>query len=48
MIYDYTFKDRKGNEVSMQDYIDRDGNIVRRFEPTANMDKVKNAICDIL
>jgi glutathione peroxidase len=28
--------------------IDREGNIVRRFEPTADMDKVKKAICDIL
>ncbi len=28
--------------------IDREGNIVRRFEPTANMDKVKKEICDIL
>lgn len=28
--------------------IDRDGNIVKKFEPTASLDKVKAAICDIL
>ncbi len=28
--------------------IDREGNIVKRFEPTASLEKVKNAICDIL
>lgn len=28
--------------------IDRNGNIVKRFEPTASLEKVKAAICDIL
>lgn len=28
--------------------IDREGNIVKRFEPTASLDKVKKAVCDII
>lgn len=28
--------------------IDREGNIVRRFEPTADLGNIKKAICDIL
>lgn len=28
--------------------IDREGNIIKRFEPTANLEKVKTAICEIL
>ena len=46
MIYDYTITTGKGETVNIADYkgkviIDREGRVVARFEPTADMAEVE-------
>lgn len=51
-IYDFSLKDKKGNDVSLEQYEDnlvgRDGSVLARFEPTMDMalveEKVKEAL----
>ena len=53
MIYDYTIITRTGEELNLADYkgkfiIDREGNVVARFEPTANMAEVEACVKALL
>ena len=40
-VYDFTVKDRSGNEVGLSEY---KGKVIARFEPTVDMDEVKTAV----
>ena len=44
-VYDFTVKDRQGNDVPLADY---KGKVVSRFEPTFDMKKVKEAVENLL
>ena len=44
-VYDFTVKDRKGNDVSLQEYA---GKVVARFEPTTEMTEVRKAVEELL
>ena len=40
-VYDFTMKDRLGQDVSLSDYR---GRVIARFEPTVDMKDVRNAV----
>ena len=44
-VYDFTVKDRLGQDVSLADYR---GRVFARFEPTADMKDVGNAVIEAL
>lgn len=44
-VYDFTVRDRMGNDVSLRDY---EGKVIARFEPTVDMDDVKAAVAAAL
>ena len=53
MIYDYTLTTGKGEPLNLQDYkgkviIDREGSVVARFEPTADMEEVEACVKTLL
>ncbi len=74
-IYDYTVKDRSGNDISMSDFkgkvllivntatgcgftpqyeglekllVDREGNVVERYEPTITPEKIEAKIKELI
>jgi glutathione peroxidase len=56
-VYDFTVKDRKGGDVALSAYVgwnftkflvSREGRVVARFEPTADMAEVRAAIAEEL
>ena len=44
-VYDFIVKDRKGNEVSLEDY---KGKVIARFEPTVDMEEVRKAVTELI
>lgn len=52
-VYDFTVKDRKGGDVALSAYVgwnftkflvNREGKVIARFEPTADMKEVRAAV----
>jgi len=53
-IYDLKVRDRQGGEVSLGEYagkvlfIDREGNVAARFEPTEDMAEIRKTVEQLL